>query len=452
MKRKSIFLIVIAFLLLMISIGLFIGGFYFRSLSKSQNILKNTIQSIHELTTTYINPLDKPFISDTFTINSQLQFHLDSEYYQNNVENIESQQKYAIIRNLNELNTNFVWMQDKDKKSLYMALSEKIKEEELLSTKFLIEDSTEYYFVNQILKNYINNGSCNYFESINEENTTKDNIIYLQQFMIESFIKNLKEEDFKTYEVTQMIGNEKKAVHQVSIRFTNTYIHHVLEEVLQDLKKDSRAHEILTNVYRDFDKLSINEEITFMDKKDAYILNIYTTKFLYKPLKYELIHIDNVLKESYVYENKNFYYIKNDTLMYKMNMIQKKNLVLLEIKDSLENEIGELRLEKEKNNLKIHYSFQNEETHHDFSYSSDYINVKPNKNYDNERKLSFKILKNKTNILSGEIKLTTKVLNSAAILEDTSETTLSSKMTEEEKNKIRNLSTNIKQRLEFYQG
>ena len=138
--------------------------------------------------------------------------------------------------------------------------------------------------------------------------------------------------------------------------------------------------------------------------------------------------------------------------MYKMNMIQKKNLVLLEIKDSLENEIGELRLEKEKNNLKIHYSFQNEETHHDFSYSSDYINVKPNKNYDNERKLSFKILKNKTNILSGEIKLTTKVLNSAAILEDTSETTLSSKMTEEEKNKIRNLSTNIKQRLEFYQG
>ena len=103
--------------------------------------------------------------------------------------------RYNLINNLNNSETNFKIQKNASKNTGYIELNQKIGEEDIIDAKYYISDSTKYYFVKGIVDTYINDGGCNYFESINTNTTEKDNINYLYNTIIRSIKNNLKEKE-----------------------------------------------------------------------------------------------------------------------------------------------------------------------------------------------------------------------------------------------------------------
>ena len=423
--KKKILLIVIVFSVLF-SITFIIMGIYINGLSKPRNILSKGISFIHDESKKYVLIDNNLNVGDTYTITSTLDFNLDS--------------------------ANLLLKQDNSSKTNYLELNQKIGDESIVGYKRLVSNSTEYYFVNGILNNYVNNGTCNYFEALSDENTTYSNIEYLYDFIFESLNNNLKNEYFEAYEVDENINSKMIKVHQISIKFTNKNVREILNGILKDLKKDEKANNILSNIDSKFSDYKVKDKTNFFDKDESYTLNVYTTKVLYKPLKYELVHMDKESKENYIIEKNNdiynYYYLEDDNIIYTADIKVLDDGISSKIYNSSSKEIGELLLEKKNHNIVINYSFDNSIDKVNFKYTSLYDKVKNNKSYINKKKLDIKYLVNKESKIDGSIELISKVENKADIDTDIKEAILYSKLSDDKKELIKNKRENVKNRLE----
>ena len=164
-----------------------------------------------------------------------------------------------------------------------------------------------------------------------------------------------------------------------------------------------------------------------------------------------MIHINGNETENYILEEgkiKHFYYIKNDSIVYQMDIDIKENSINVNIKNSYGEKIGELKIEKEEDTETINYSFDNKEKKVEIIYSNKETEKKENKSYSYLRQLSFKRIENNKSTINGDITVTTEVRNQAKIEEDVSNALLSSKITEEQKELMKNKKETIKNRLE----
>ena len=449
MRRKRIIIIVIVAFLLA---GIFIGfGIHFNNISKPQYIFKSGISIISDNFKNYFNLEDRG-IGDNFTIESSIDYNLDSEYYKRTSQSdTEDLKTYNLINNLTNMTDSFVYKQSKKDKTAYIELNEKIKNEEVVDKKVYISNATKYYYVNGILKNYVNDGTCNYFETLTEDNTTKSNIDYLYDFIVESIGNNIKNEYFKEYTVEESINGTKKSVHQISLEVDDYLIHKVLNGVLSDLKKDKKANYILSNIDTTFSKYKIKDSKKFLDKNEVYTINIYTTKVLCKPLKYEIIYLDKDVKKKYIYEGNSskgtYYYVEDDNVKYTADVSIKENNISAKIYDSKSKNIGELKVEKTGINRTFDFVFDNGEKKWDIVYYSKYSKIK-NGSYTNEKKASFKYVLNKESKLNGDVTITTKVSKDVKIEEDVSNAILESKLTDEQKNLFDTKKDKVKERFE----
>ena len=447
-KRIILPIIIIIIFLAALSIGL---GLYFTTLSKSRRIFRTSVHSVNSLYKQYFSFPDDLMIGDTFQSESTLGFDLDSEYYSKSV-NSEDIKKNHIIQNLNKLDTQIKVIQDKKNQALYQEVTQTIGKETILQKKFLVQNFTKYYFVDQVVKNYVNDGTCNYFETLTEEKTLVDNIDYLYAFIIDSLEKNLSEKDFKSYEVSHNIQNKDQSVHQVSIIVTDELIHRLLKDVLKDLKGDTRANAILSNTFEDFSKAKVSDKKEYLEKNHSIMINIYTTRLLYRPLKYEIISMKGDDKKSFLYEldgsKGTGYYLENDKMLYQFNTSFSDKEILVDIKNPSDDSLGEIRVNRDHYDTTINFSFDDKSQKYDFIYSSKYSSIKKNKSYHNDKKLSFKIVKNKISHLNGNIHFQTKVKNTGKVNEDVSSAILSSKLTEEEKELLKNKKKQVLERLE----
>ena len=450
MNKKVIFILVLIFIFSITSISI---GLYINSLNKPKRILSESINFIHDEGKKYIFPNDNLVVGDTYTSTGSIDFNLNSEYYLRKSKNEEeSLKKYNFINNISNMDTNFIIKQDRFNKSNYIEISQKIGDEDIVDYKRLVDNSTEYYFINGILKNYVNNGTCNYFEALTENNTTRSNIDYLYDFIFKSLQNNLKDEYFKSYDVVTSIRSKDTNVHQISIKFDNKITRNILNGILKDLKEDKKANNILSNVDKNFKKYKVKSKNNIFKKDESYILNIYTTKVLNKPLKYELIHMGDSYNESYIIEKNNniinYYYLEDNNIMYTANITIFDNNINGKIYNSFTEEIGGFILEKDGNNLSFDYNFDNSDEKINLKYISKYDNVKNKVSYINTKSLNINYLVNKEVKLSGNIEYKNKVVNKAKINTDIGNTTLYSKLSDEEKELIKNKRDMVKNRLE----
>ena len=450
MNKKVIFILVLIFIFSITSISI---GLYINSLNKPKRILSESINFIHDEGKKYIFPNDNLVVGDTYTSTGSIDFNLNSEYYLRKSKNEEeSLKKYNFINNISNMDTNFIIKQDRSNKSNYIEISQKIGDEDIVDYKRLVDNSTEYYFINGILKNYVNNGTCNYFEALTENNTTRSNIDYLYDFIFKSLQNNLKDEYFKSYDVVTSIRSKDTNVHQISIKFDNKITRDILNGILKDLKEDKKANNILSNVDKNFKKYKVKSKNNIFKKDESYILNIYTTKVLNKPLKYELVHMGDSYNESYIIEKNNniinYYYLEDNKIMYTANITIFDNNINGKIYNSSTEEIGGFILEKDGNNLSFDYNFDNSDEKINLKYISKYDNVKNKVSYINTKSLNINYLVNKEVKLSGNIEYKNKVVNKAKINTDIGNTTLYSKLSDEEKELIKNKRDMVKNRLE----
>ncbi len=445
--------IIMSIILIIISASLIYTGIYFSNLSKPSVILGKSFKRVGTKLNHYLSNFEELNLQDTFTLNSNITFKLDSEYYRNNsLQSLENSKKNNIINNLNKLDTDLTIKSDKNSKKAYFSIESKIDNEEIIKSKFLIDNSTEYYLLGNIVNQYINNGTCNYFETLLESNTSKDNIIYLRDFILKSFTNNLDDSYVKTYQKQESINSINQEVNELTIQFDNKSIHKILNSILKDLKKDKKASEILNNSFKNFKKYKISDKVVFLQNKEYYMLHIYTSKFFNEPLKYELTYLNNDNKKAYIYDiddqnNKGqFYYSENDKVLYQTEINYKENSINSKIKNSGGRELGTLDLDKDKHSLNISYHFEQDKIREDYTYSSKY--KKQEKNIYNEKTISLKKIDNNISKINGSIYMNSTISKDTKIAEDTSNAILANTLSRETKDKLNNYPMSVIERLE----
>ena len=434
----SIFGIIIIAATICISIGLYLDkiskpNYIF---SKGIDILKNKVIEYNKV------PADLD-LKDKISITGNVEFDLTSEYYSKSTDP-KDKKINNLINNLNKMDTNFKIQKNKSKDIGYIELNETIDKENILGFKYCIDEATKYYFIEGIVDNYINDGSCNFFENINTNVTEKENIEYIYNFIINSIKNNLKEKYFT--------NKEEKDKYMVTLKIDNDNLIDILNGIIKDLKNDKKSRKILDNIDKKILKTKIKDNQEFLGKEEYYKVYIYTTKILHKPLKYEIEKVTKDSIETYIYEgNENkgtLYYLVNDTEKYNILLEFKKNEIKAKIRNSSNKTIGEFKLEKNNYNIVINYTMSDNNEKIDLIYSSKYSKVKKNTSYINRKKLSFKYVVNKETKLSGEVDANLEISNKFSIITDITEAKLKSNLTKEEKEELKNLYDNIKNRLE----
>ena len=434
----SIFLIIIMASAICISVGL-----YLNRISQPNYIFSKGIDIIKNKITNYNKVSDDLDLKDKFSIKGNIEFDLESEYYKKS-NTPEDKKTYNLIKNLNNMDTNFKIQKNEYKNIGYIELNETIGKENILDFRYCVDDSTKYYFVRDIVDNYINDGGCNYFENINENVTEKENIEYIYNFVINSIKNNLKDNYFT--------HKEEKDKYIVTLKIDNNHLIDIFNGVIKDLKNDKKSRKILDNIDKKILKTKIKDDQEFLEKEEYYKIYIYTTKILHKPIKYKVERVSKNSIETYIYEgNENkgtFHYLVNDSEKYITSIEFKKDDIKAKIKNPSNKTIGEFKLEKNNYNTVINYTMNDNDEKIDLIYSSKYSKVKKNESYVNKKSLSFKYVVNKETKLSGEIDATLDVSNKFSIITDISAAKLKSNLTKEEKEKLNNLYEDVKNRLE----
>lgn len=451
--KKRVKMIIISIILVVIAGVFFTIGFYFTTLSKANYRMGKVLNGLREQIEPFFY-IDTDYdLGDDFTLDTDfLVQQLESDYYKReSVSTVEALERYKLIDNFSKLNTKLLFQHSNKNEKLFIDLLGMVSDEQLIHSKLFVEDATEYYYIDQAVSNYVDTGNCNYFENYSKDITVINQLNYINDFFWTSFKKNLKEEYFQKYRVKEKIEGKERNVEKIVIRFTNKNIHEIMNHVIQDLKKDKRAYNYLNSIFPNIDSFKIDDDFVFLDKDESYTFNIYSTTLLYKPLKYEIVHLSKNNKETITYEGDLssgiVYYMNDSQLVYQITCHFSKDVIQLQIQDINGKELGELKVEKKGHLKTIHYLFEDNNKEQEIVFSSKYEHYKKNVSYDNVKKLSFNFSENGINHLSGEMMLTIKAKAKANIEEDVSNAMLESKLSDDEKNKVHEEWTRVWERM-----
>ena len=449
----KLFLLFLYIGIIALALGLIYYGLKLNKMSKKHYVVDVTLDSIRNTLYNYGKIENQYYLGEEYSVKSNIKVNLNSEEYDSKAPlDPESAKKSNLLKNLSAMQIDSRIEQSKKDGRFIAELNEKIGEEEIFSGKYYIDNYTKYYFVNGILNSYVNDGNNNYFDLLNEKNCTMDNIDYLYNFIFESLKNNIKEEDLQSYEVEINLGEDKVNVNQVYLKITDKYIKDLLKNMLKDLKKDEKANQIITALYPNFKKVKVNTDKKYLDNKESYTINIYSRKVINKPVKYEIIHLNDDFQESFSFEGTlesgAIYYVKNNEIKYigKCESTPKKLEVI--INDVNGGEAGNIKIEKTTNSLSFNTTLDLENKNYQISYSTIYKNFSKKKSYVREDTLTCRIMINMITKINGSVIIESEVSKNVNIKEDTENAVLDSTLSEETKTSLDNLYDNIKARLE----
>ena len=446
--KKLIKVIIIA-ILIVSGISFIRVGIYFRNISKPKYIYSKTINSIFIKLDEFKQ--DKKYnIGDNFKVTGNIDFDLSSEKYnKESITNLESKKKNNLINNLSKMNINYNIIQDEKTKKMYISLKESLGSENLINYNYFIENSTQYYYIDKVINNYINDGSNNYFEIFESDETTISNKEYMINYIKKSLAEELEKETIKKTNKVIINKNTEEA-NVLSLKLDNSSLNEIINNIVKDIKKDKKAYKIMHSINNDFGKRKVKRN--YLEKNESYTINIYCSKYLYKPLKYEFIHLKNNKINSYSYEGNlnegELSYYENNKLKYISNIIMTKKEIKMDFYNSNNKSIGNIKLNKDQNNILLIISIEFENSNYDITYSKKYKNYKKNKSYEIETNTMLNIFENNESVINGEIKMRNIIDNDTNIDIDVSKSILMSQLNDEQKNKYNILYDSIKERLE----
>ena len=187
MIKKVIKKIMANIFFIIIILVILLGFFHYQNISKKSSIFGNFTSTIGNILYHYIEIPSKYDLGDNFKVQSTFKANLESdEYKEKSYEDPDYYKKNKILENISKLESDTTLIHSKEKQELLLTFNNKIGEEDVYSGKAYIANATQYYMVNKILENYVNEGNNSYFETLTHSHTTKDNIDYLYQTIINS--------------------------------------------------------------------------------------------------------------------------------------------------------------------------------------------------------------------------------------------------------------------------
>lgn len=440
---KGIIIILSLFLFSAALIG--IGAYYSYS-SSPKKVLKQTLTTVSNNLNNLVSRDEKYRLDNTFSLESDIKTitwydvtdpdMLEHKDFLNNYLNFES--KIKIIQN-------------EEKEKAYFHIHAKENNLDYMDLKYLIKESTGYYYNNYITNKYINMGTNNYFETISKDTNTRSNIEYLNTYIIDSLTNNISDKYMETSQEKVSLNNGDFNSDKISIELDNQKINDLFKLVLKDLKKDDKSSKILGNYFDGFNDYKLKNK-KYLKKKEKLTINIYTTQLTGKLLKIEVIDQLDTKVHKYVYEVLNDplseLYVIEDEKVKSIYEITKEsdNKYNINVIDNKGKEIGTILFNKTDKETILDVSINSNLERLDIDYKASYKDIKKD-SYTEDIGLEVKYLKKNKNMLTINATVNNKATKEGKIAEDTSESILENTLTEEQKikkdnfydNKIRKL-------------
>ena len=418
----SLFLVAILFIVL---------GILFSYRSNPEKILNESLHSLSDNILNIVNRENSLELNDNYTIDSHIK--TTSKIDETN----EDIKEYLeLLKILPKLDTNIKISEDKDNSKLFYNINVTKDNNKYIDIKYLVKDSTGYYYNDKVTNKYINVGTNNYFETLQNNNTTKENKHYLNTFIIDSIAKNISKEYTKSTEEKTTINNKEIYTNKLTIELDNIKANDIYKKVIKDLKKDKKASFILENYFNGFKNKKIRNK-KFLDKKETVKIDIYTTGLTNKLVK--VIITDKTEKEEKVIEYNKINDEKsilsksiNNKTKYELNIHKINNKEYnVDIYNDKNKNIGKITIKKTDKESIINISIDDNNKRLNLDYKANYQDIK-NNTYRENIKLNVKYFVKNKNIITQTIEIKNKIDNKTKINEDTSESILENSLNEEQ--------------------
>lgn len=403
--------------LIVLGLILIAGGGVLTYFSSPSYVSKTVIKEFGQKATELMNSRIETGLEDNYKTTSNIKMNLKSDYFSALATMDPS---YAMISNLlnNLSNTenNITMVQDKENKKLFFNLDSKLSGQSLINTKYLVENATAYYSIDGVTNTYVNNGNNNYFESLNSSTTTNENLKYLIEKIAESMANNLEE----SY-LSESYTDEYKVI---TITLTEQNIVTYGNKIINDLKNDEKANQIMTGYNANFSEVKLTEKD--VTGTGTIKVNIYLDKILSQVSQYEL-ELGNGNKCIYYKENgKEIVELISEEETTTLEIEKHGEKTEINIKDGSNASLGTVTISQTSTNYDIVANITSEEATLDFGYNYQITNLKKGTSYDSAATITIKMTAQNTTIIDGTITVTSQTTNDTTISEDTSSSVLAS--------------------------
>lgn len=393
--KKELLLIV---LLMVFAVVLLIIGTTFHSSSKPKHIYAKTINSIYNYTSN-MNSYEKKVTDIGNNIKSdydiKLTIHSDEDIFNTKY---DRPHLYKYYNNLSRTKTNISFNQDLTNKKLLYVFNSTLNNKPLTYQKILIDDSTKYEYLYGFKNNYINLGNAVYFETINSHNNIEDNIKYLNDFIIKSFIDNINEEDITINKEKTLYNEQSTKLIKYEYKLNDMRLRLLLNGIIKDIKKDERANHIMSILNPNFKKYKISAKKKLLNKNENLIFNIYTNNF-YSIKKFEIGKESNnknfIISFEPNSENIRITTLENNVIKTKTILANNKGNYVASMVDDKNNSTGSIEFDKEEKRTTLIVGYSNDKKI-DINYDRNIIKLDEKKSYTQEISLSINITETST--------------------------------------------------------
>ena len=417
-EKKRGHKIIVVFILL--GIILLTGGGVLTYITSPKYVAQTVIKEMGESATKFVSNRPKTGLEDNYNMTGTLKIDLQSDYFQGLSTTDPSYATLSnLFKNLSNTQNNISIIQDKENKRLFLNYNSTLNGQNLFSTKYLVEDATEYYYIDGVTSTYVNNGNNNYFESLNSTTTTNENINYIIEKITELVKDNIKDSYLST--------NYKDNYKIVTITLTEDDLVQLINNVLEGLKKDDKANQIMTGYNQNFADVKITK--SQIKGIGTIQFHIYLDKILAQVERYEL-NMENGTTISYSIGNGNkAVEITQDDSTTKFTITTSNDKTDVTITDEKNTTIGSISISKTSTNYDVIANLTTDSRSIDFSYNTQMTNVKKATSYDSSTTIALKVSSQNTTLLNGTITLDATTTNDTTIEEDTSTSVLASTLT-----------------------
>ena len=407
-------------LLLLIAVIVIGAGIFLTYITSPKFIATETIKKMSENIVSFIdNNKTDTGLEENYKKTSTVTMNLQSDYLTTLSQTDPSVVPYVnLLRNLTNTTSTTTMVQDIENSRLFLDYNTTLNEEPLINLKYLVENSTEYYYIDGVSQTYINNGNNNYFESLNSETSINDNTKYLIEKVGESLASHIED----SYLSSSYESDYKK----ITITLTEDDLVTVVNNVLSDLKKDSKASKILSGYNENFNDFEINKDM--ISGLGTVEFNIYIDKVLGTVKKYDMNLEESKIELSYddSTDQKELELIANNESVGKVQFSTNDGNITLNIVDNSNNVVGTISTTKTSTNYDIIINLTLDTTIIDINYNNQITNLKKNTSYDSTTNIAINISSNNTTLINGTINITSNTTNDTRIEEDTSTSVLAS--------------------------
>lgn len=259
MKKKKIIVIIV----IIVAIGLLVAGgiLLYQNYSNKNRIVTSFNELKTALTETLNLDEDTTSTKITQTVTGSTRFNINP-MLGNSEDGTD-----VVIGNLNNSTFNYEYRLDTESKRMYMDGSLLLNATELLGINFYQAEDISYVFLRNIFDKYIVIENSDIFTYLEESNQAVEDVNYIYDKIIESLGNNITTDDIK---VTNQDGKKK-----ISLELNEERLNEISKNIVNDLKKDDKAKEILGN---SLDELDTTTSSSSSDNNSYLYYSIYLEK------------------------------------------------------------------------------------------------------------------------------------------------------------------------------